>query len=84
MLEAEVIMHEQVNRDEECSFVAGEVLKMRAVMSLLVRERTTLGDREPILVNSFFIPRRQPSPRAIAATATEIGDTYRRARRQQA
>ena len=67
MLEAEAIMHEQVNRDEECSFVAGEVLKMRAVMSLLVRERTTLGDREPILVNSFFIPRRQPTSRAMAA-----------------
>jgi hypothetical protein len=67
MLEAEVIMHEQVNRDEQCSFVAGEVLKMRAVMSLLVRERTTLGDREPILVNSFFIPRRQSTPRPVAA-----------------
>jgi hypothetical protein len=67
MLEAEAIMHEQISRDEECSFVAGEVLKMRAVMSLLVRERTTLGDREPILVNSFFIPRRQPTLRAIAA-----------------
>ena len=67
MLEAEAIMHEQINRDEECSFVAGEVLKMRAVMSLLVRERATLGDREPILVNSFFIPRRRRTSRAIAA-----------------
>ena len=66
MLEAEAIMHEQINRDEECSFVAGEVLKMRAVMSLLVRERTALGDREPILVNSFFIPRRRPTSRAMA------------------
>ena len=66
MLEAEAIMHEQINRDEECSFVAGEVLKMRAVMSLLVRERATLGDREPILVNSFFIPRRRPTSRAMA------------------
>ena len=34
MLEAEAIMREQINRDEECSFVAGEVLKMRAIMSL--------------------------------------------------
>jgi hypothetical protein len=67
MLETEAIMHEQINRDEECSFVAGEVLKMRAVMSLLVRERTTLGDREPILVNNFFVPRRQPTPWAMAA-----------------
>jgi hypothetical protein len=30
-------------------------------MSLLVAERTRLGDREPILVNSFFIPRRPPA-----------------------
>ena len=37
MLEAEAIMHEQINRDEDCSFVAQELLKMRAVMSLLVR-----------------------------------------------
>jgi hypothetical protein len=57
MLEAGAIMHEQINRDEECSFVAGEILKMRAVMSLLVEERTRLGDHEPILVNSFFVPR---------------------------
>ena len=67
MLEAEAIMHEQINRDEDCAFVAGEVLKMRAVMSLLVRERTALGDREPIHVNSFFIPRRQRTSRAMAA-----------------
>jgi hypothetical protein len=61
MLEAETIMREQINRDEECSFVAGEILKMRTVMSHLVRERTMLGDREPILVNSFFVPRRLPA-----------------------
>ena len=67
MLEAEAIMHEQINRNEECTFVAGEVLKMRAVMSLLVRERTALGDREPILVNSFFIPRRRRTSRAMVA-----------------
>jgi hypothetical protein len=58
MLEAEAIMHDRINRDEECSFVAGEVLKMRGVMSQLVRERTLLGDREPILAKNFFIPRR--------------------------
>jgi hypothetical protein len=62
MLEAEAVMREQVNRDQECSFVAGEILKMRTVMSGLVRERASLGDSEPILVNSFFIPRRQPAP----------------------
>ncbi len=67
MLEAEAIMHEQVNQDLDCSFVAGEILKMRAVMSVLGRERESLGDREPILVKSFFIPRRRPAaprPRA--------------------
>ena len=50
MREAEAIMHEQINRDENCSFVAQELLKMRLVMSGLVRERTTLGDNEPIIV----------------------------------
>jgi hypothetical protein len=34
---------------------------MRA-LSHLVRERTVLGDRELILVNCFFIPRRAPTP----------------------
>jgi hypothetical protein len=65
MLEAEAIMREQINRDEGCSFVAGEILKMRTVMSVLVRERTALGDREPILVNNFFLPRRAPVPRPV-------------------
>jgi hypothetical protein len=55
MLEAEAIMHEQINRDEECSEIVGEIVVMRAAMSLLVQERARLGDREPILVNSFFI-----------------------------
>jgi len=53
MLEAEAIMREQINRDEGCAFVAGEILKMRTVMSLLVQERSSLGDQEPICVNSF-------------------------------
>jgi hypothetical protein len=66
MLEAEAIMRDQINRDENCSFVAGEILKMRMVMSVLVRERGVLGDREPILVNSFFFPRRAPAPRPVA------------------
>ena len=57
MLEAEAIMRDQINRDQNCAFVAGDILKMRTVMSVLVRERTALGDREPILVNSFFLPR---------------------------
>jgi hypothetical protein len=66
MLEAEAIMHGQINRDLDCSFVADEVLKMRAVMSLLVKERTRLGDHEPILVDSFFSPRRSPAVKPIA------------------
>jgi hypothetical protein len=49
MLEAEAVMHEQINRDEDCSFTAEEILKMRTVMSLLVEERSQLGDQEPIL-----------------------------------
>jgi hypothetical protein len=52
------VMHEQINRDEDCSWVAGEILAMRSVMSLLIAERSQLGDREPILVYFAFIPRR--------------------------
>ena len=66
MIEAEAIMREQINRDESCSFVAGEIMKMRTVMSVLVRERAVLGDRDPILVNNFFVPRRAPAPRPVA------------------
>jgi hypothetical protein len=65
MLEAEAIMRDQINRDEECSDVAGEILVMRAAMSQLVQERARLGDLEPILVNSFFIPRRPPAQKPI-------------------
>ena len=60
MLQAETIMRDHIDRDEECSEIAGEILVMRAVMSQLVRDRAALGDREPILVNSFYIPRRAP------------------------
>jgi len=66
MLEAEAIMRDQINRDQNCAFVAGDILKMRTVMSVLVRERAVLGDREPILVHSFFVPRRPPAPRPVA------------------
>lgn len=62
MREAEAIMHEQVNRDEDCTFVAGEVMKMRTVMSGLVQERAALGDTDPIVVASLFVPRRKPTP----------------------
>ena len=56
MLEAEAIMHEQINRDEKCSEIAGEIMAMRAAMSILVQDRSQLGDREPILVNCFSSP----------------------------
>ena len=62
MREAEAIMHEQINRDEDCTFVAGEVMKMRAVMSGLAQERAALGDTDPIVVASLFVPRRRPTP----------------------
>ncbi|OKO70890.1 hypothetical protein AC629_39875 [Bradyrhizobium sp. NAS80.1] len=64
MREAESIMHEQINRDEDCTFVAEEILKMRTAMAGLAQERASLGDTDPIVVASLFIPRRAPaSPR---------------------
>lgn len=77
MREAEAVMHEQINRDEDCSFVAQEVIKMRSVMSLLVKERTALGDYEPILVNSFFIPRRRPPRKPVAAVSQTADSVFR-------
>lgn len=58
MLEAEAVMRQQINRDEDCAFVATEILKMRAVMAGLVRERMTLGDNAPILVEGSRSSRR--------------------------
>jgi hypothetical protein len=66
MLQAEDIMRDQINRDEECSEIAGEIMVMRAVLAQLVGERTRLGDREPILVNFAF--RRAPAAPRPAAT----------------
>ena len=63
MREAEAIMQEQIKRDENCTFVANEMLKMRVVMSELVQERTRLGDTDPIVVSAFAIPRRRPAER---------------------
>jgi len=77
MREAEAIMHEQINRDEDYSFVAEEVIKMRSVMSGLVKERTALGDNEPILVASFFIPRRRPTRKPVADSAPTIASVFR-------
>jgi hypothetical protein len=60
MIEAEAVMHDQIARDQDCTFVAQELLKMRMVMSGLVREKEALGDYAPILVNNHFPPRRVP------------------------
>lgn len=77
MREAEAIMHEQINRDEDCSFVAQEVIKMRAVMSGLVKERAALGDNEPIVVSSFFIPRRRSTRKPVAAPVPTVESVFR-------
>lgn len=58
MREAEAIMHEQIRRDEDCTFVAEEIMKMRVVMSGLVHERALLGDTTPIVVSYLSLPRR--------------------------
>ena len=77
MREAEAIMHEQINRDEDCSFVAHEVIKMRQVMGLLAKERIALGDHDPILVNNFFIPRRRPTRKPVAALSLTAESVFR-------
>lgn len=60
MLETEAVMREQIMQDEECSAAGEALLEMRAAMGVLARERTVLGDREPLLVTGTFIPRRAP------------------------
>jgi len=62
MIEAETVMREQIARDQDCSFVAQELLKMRTVMAELVREKQTLGDRSPIHVNNGSAPRAARKP----------------------
>jgi len=58
MRKAEAVMHDQIGRDEDCTLVAKEIIKMRVLLSGLARERSALGDIEPILVHSLFAPRR--------------------------
>ena len=62
MMEAEAVMRGQIMHDQDCTFVAQELLKMRAVMSGLVREKEALGDYTPILVGSHVAPRRAARP----------------------
>ena len=66
MLRAEAVMRNQIDHDEDCTIVAEELLHMRAVMRELVQERASLGYREPVLVDSDFVPRRPPAPKAAA------------------
>jgi hypothetical protein len=80
MLEAEAIMREQLKRDEDCSFVAGDLLKMRLVMSRLVAERAVFGDFDPIVVASSVIPRRSPAPRPFMIAAKRQAMPEQRAR----
>jgi len=72
MLEAEAIMREQLNRDEDCAFVAGDLMKMRLVMSRLVEERSVLGDREPIIVHASVAPRRRATTPAFIRAAKPV------------
>ena len=65
MLKAEALMRDQINRDEECSVAARQILAMRAEMSQLVKERERLGDREPISIDHFFSPRRLPAQKPV-------------------
>src|SRR5262249_54104839 len=58
MIEAEAIMRDQITRDQDCTFVAQELLKMRTVMAGLVREKEALGDPAPILVHVASRPAR--------------------------
>lgn len=74
MVEAETVMRTQIARDQDCSFVAQELLKMRNVLAGLVREKESLGDYEPILMAAqrpartaaklpFVVPaKRHPVP----------------------
>lgn len=70
MREAESLMREQINMDEDCTLVAEKIIEMRSVMSELVKERTLLGDTDPIVVASLFIPRRARTPPRICDEAS--------------
>jgi len=60
MMEAEAVMRDQITRDQDCTFVAQELLKMRTVMAGLVREKEALGDPAPILVHVASRPAAKP------------------------
>lgn len=85
MRKTEAVMHEQIGRDEDCTEVAEEVIRMRVVLSGLVQERSALGDNEPLLVPSLFIPRRAPAaarPRVAKRRLVPPGGEQRRGHAQ--
>jgi hypothetical protein len=49
-------------------------------MSLLVEDRSLLGDREPILVNSFFIPRHPAAAKPAAVVQRRLVPAEKRVR----
>lgn len=66
MVETEAVMRMQIARDQDCSFVAEELLKMRNVLAGLVREKQSLGDYEPILMPVQRSARSAPKPPFVA------------------
>ena len=65
MFETEALMHNQLVYGADCSEAADRLLKMRVSLGELARERTRLGDSEPILVKNNFIPQRPAVPRPV-------------------
>jgi hypothetical protein len=49
MLNAEAIIRQQVNRDEDCSDASMQLMAMRVVMLALIAERNRLGGEERLL-----------------------------------
>ena len=67
MQEAEVIIRDQIGRDEDCTETSLALMAMRAEMSELSKERARLGDdKEPILVERLMNPRRPPFVKSVA------------------
>lgn len=66
MIEAEAAMRDQIRHDRDCTFVAQDLLNMRAVMAGLVREKQALGDHDPIVVNCHFTARTARKPLSLA------------------
>lgn len=62
MMEAEAAVRGQIAHDQDCSFVAQDLLNMRMVMAGLVREKVALGDHDPIVVNTHVAVRATRKP----------------------